>query len=373
MQIETPMFGSELTDGGEFVILKEDNDLVIAGYASVDVVDKQNDKITLSAIQEAAQKFMKEERYRNVMITHSNVQVGEVLDEYTNSKGKVLKTGVDDTGFFVVIKLRNDIEKAREVARDVRKGRLRSFSIGGQALSKTNKHDSDVGTFKEIDKLELHEITICEEGINPEAKFDIVKEDKTMTEIEKALEEFNEVMTELRKELLVKEEEDVESMDSSMPTAQDDKDEMMMEDEEVESADYMSEDYEAGDYSEEKEMKSLNAETLDLSPANIEKAYEAFRAEREEERAYDLVKAQFEARYTAELETEKARVAKEDFDAADAVAQLKDEFMALRKSLEEGDATIAKSVEAHAEITEDLSRVNEMSWSEAHDLFNKLN
>jgi len=376
MQLETPMFGSELTDGGEFVILKEDNDLVIAGYASVDVVDKQNDKITLSAIQEAAQKFMKEERYRNVMITHSNVQVGEVLDEYTNSKGKVLKTGVDETGFFVVIKLRNDIEKAREVARDVRKGRLRSFSIGGQALSKTNKHDSDVGTFKEIDKLELHEITICEEGINPEAKFDIVKEDKTMTEIEKALEEFNEVMTELRKELLVKDDskDDVEAMDASMPTYQEDEreeQEVRMEDEgEVQMEDEEGVEYE--DY-EGAEYKSLQAETLDLSPANIEKAYEAFRAEREEERAYDLVKAQFEARYTAELESEKARIAKEEFDAADAVAQLKDEFMALRKSLEEGDATIAKSVEAHAEITEDLSRVNEMSWSEAHELFNKLN
>ena len=47
--------------------------------------------------------------------------------------------------------------------------------------------------------------------------------------------------------------------------------------------------------------------------------------------------------------------------------------MSLRKSLEEGDATIAKSVEARAEISEDLSRVNEMSWSEAHELFNKLN
>ena len=373
MQLETPMFGNELTDGGEFVILKEDKDLVIAGYASVDVVDKQNDKITLSAIQEAAEKFMKEERYRNVMITHSNVQVGEVLDNYTNSKGKVLKTGVDDTGFFVVIKLRDDIEKAREVARDVRKGRLRSFSIGGQALNKVNRHDESVGTYKEIDKLELHEITICEEGINPEAKFDIVKEDKNMSEIEKALAEFNEVMNELRSELLLKddsdeevrmEEEEVESMDT-MPNAED---EVMMEDDDVEMEEM---DEEKGDYG--AEYKSLNAETLDLSPANIEKAYEAFRAEREEERAYELVKAQFEARYNAELESEKARIAKEEFDAADAVAQLKEEFMSLRKSLEEGDATIAKSVEARAEISEDLSRVNEMSWSEAHDLFNKLN
>ena len=64
-------------------------------------------------------------------------------------------------------------------------------------MNKVNRHDESVGTYKEIDKLELHEITICEEGINPEAKFDIVKEDKNMSEIEKALAEFNEVMTEL--------------------------------------------------------------------------------------------------------------------------------------------------------------------------------
>jgi len=371
MQLETPMFGNSPLDGGEFVILKQDKELVIAGYASVDVVDKQNDKITLPAIREAADKFMKEERYRNVMITHSNVQVGEVLNEYTDSKGKVLKTGVDDTGFFVVIKLRDDIEKAREVARDVRKGRLRSFSIGGQALNKVNRHDESVGTYKEIDKLELHEITICEEGINPEAKFDIVKEDKKMSEIEKALNEFNEVMSELRKELLLKDdsedsdfqmesEEDVEMMDA-MPTSQED---------EMES--YGKKDVEMQNY--DGEMKSVRADTLDLSPSNIEKAYEAFRAEREEERAYDLVKAQFEARYMAELEAEKARIAKEEFDAADAVMALKDEFNALRKSLEQGDATIAKSVEAQqAQIDEDFSRVAEMSWSEAHELMARYN
>jgi HK97 family phage prohead protease len=185
MQLRTPMFGNSPTDGGEFVILKENNECVIAGYASVDVVDKQNDKITLNAIREAADGFMKNDRFRNVMITHSNVQVGEVLDKYTDSKGKVLKTGVDDTGFFVVIKLRNDIEKAKEVARDVRRGKLRSFSIGGQAINKANKYDPDIGSYKEIDKLELHEITICEEGINPEAKFNIIKEDKKMSEIEK--------------------------------------------------------------------------------------------------------------------------------------------------------------------------------------------
>ena len=79
---------------------------------------------------------------------------------------------------FVVVQLRNDIEKAREVAAEVRKGNLRGFSIGGQAFKRVNKSDNTHGSYQEISKLELHEVTICEKGINPEATFRILKEDK---------------------------------------------------------------------------------------------------------------------------------------------------------------------------------------------------
>ena len=51
------------------------------------------------------------------------------------------ESGVDDAGMFVVIKLRDDIEKAREVANEIRKGALRGFSIGGQAFKRMNKSD----------------------------------------------------------------------------------------------------------------------------------------------------------------------------------------------------------------------------------------
>ena len=126
----------------EFAVIKgTGKDLVIAGYASVDVVDKQNDLITLEALQEASDKFMKSD-YKNVMITHSNVQVGEVIDSYTDTTGNLLKTGCDDTGFFVVIKMRSDIEKAKEVGRDIRRGKLRSFSIGGQDRKSTRLNSS---------------------------------------------------------------------------------------------------------------------------------------------------------------------------------------------------------------------------------------
>ena len=378
------MFGNEPNSGGELVILKSNNECVIAGYASVDVVDKQNDKITLGAIREAADKFMKQDRYRNVMITHSNVQVGEVVDQYTDSNGKVLKTGVDDTGFFVVIKLRNDIEKAKEVARDIRKGNLRSFSIGGQAINKTNRYDADSGSYKEIDKLELHEITICEEGINPEAKFNLIKEDNKMnTEIEKALNEFNEVMAELRESTVLKntmdtleQEEELEMMDEGEESVESMADEEMKAEEDEEDAEKMgSKDEEMkAEFKEFVEHKAEEINTLDLSTANIEKAYEQFKAEREEARAYEVIKAEFDARYNNELKAEADAIAKSKFNAADAVLSLKEEFSQLKKSLENN--TIAKAAETQSvsnQLSEDFGNISEMSWNEVHELMDKYN
>ena len=44
------------------------------------------------------------------------------------------------------------------------------------------KSDQQHGDYTEISKLELHEVTICEKGINPEATFRILKEDTNMNE-----------------------------------------------------------------------------------------------------------------------------------------------------------------------------------------------
>ena len=143
----------------EFTILKSD-ELIIGGYASIEIVDKQNDLITIDALDEAVKKYMGEKKYRNVMSNHSNVQVGEVVEKYRDKNGTLHKTGVDDVGFYVVIKMRDDIEKAKEINRGIRKGTLRSFSIGGQAISKKQRTSDDYGEYNEIDKLELHEVTI---------------------------------------------------------------------------------------------------------------------------------------------------------------------------------------------------------------------
>ena len=48
------------TDG--ITLLKSGNDLVVAGYASVELVDKQGDLITRSALKDAFDGFMKGEK-----------------------------------------------------------------------------------------------------------------------------------------------------------------------------------------------------------------------------------------------------------------------------------------------------------------------
>ena len=189
------------------ILLKSrSSDLVVAGYASVEMVDKQGDLITKNALKDAFGKFMKSPGFRNVQLAHSNIQVGEVIPNYEDTSGRVWKSEVDETGMFVVIKLRDDIEKAREVAAEIRKGNLKSFSIGGQAFERVNKHDGTRGDYREISRMELHEVTICEKGINPEAQFRILKEDTTnkgenMTDDENTMSELQNVLERLSKRL----------------------------------------------------------------------------------------------------------------------------------------------------------------------------
>ena len=93
-------------------------------------------------------------------------------------------------GLFVVCKIRNDIQKAREVQKQIRNGDLRAFSIGGQALFRVSKTTPEHGTHREITDLELHEITLCKKGINPESTYTILKmevEDMTNSEVLKEI------------------------------------------------------------------------------------------------------------------------------------------------------------------------------------------
>tara|TARA_R100000231_G_scaffold43031_1_gene37525 strand:+ start:6786 stop:8012 length:1227 start_codon:yes stop_codon:yes gene_type:complete len=397
----------------DFRILKSDN-LMIGGYASIEIVDKQNDLITLKALNEAVKKYMENPKFRNVMTNHSNVQVGEVVESYRDKTGRIWKTEVDDVGFFVVIKLRDDIEKAKEINRGIRKGSLRSFSIGGQALQKVKKNHPELGEFNEISKLELHEVTICEKGINPEARFDILKQDKnkvkTMSKIEKALAELDALMEEVN--TLRKEEEDEKMMDEKMMNEKmmedkesmmeekmgEEEDEKMMEDKESmyadkeakallstldgagveigEPADRIVIDNGTPKASDLPVVKAFNndeLETLDLSVANIEKAYEAYRQEQLEKLAYDNLQKSFETRFANERANRENILAKSQYDAQSEISSLKEEFTALRKSLTAEKETILKAQEDAQISLPSMDELAEMEWSDIHKMAGGFN
>jgi len=386
---------------GFSIIKSRSDDLMIGGYASIEIVDKQNDLITLKALNEAVTKFMGDSKFRNVMTNHSNVQVGEVVDSYRDTTGRLWKSEVDDVGFFVVIKLRDDIEKAKEVGRNIRKGSLRSFSIGGQALQKVKKSHDNLGEYNEISKLELHEITICEKGINPEARFDILKQDKTgektmSDKLEKALAELDTLLEEVntlrKEEELADEQPELEEMEMS-----DSEEELESQDEEEEeSMEYNDEENKAylrtldgagnqigepadrvvinngkptsSDMPVVKAFTNGEFDTLDLSNANIEKAYEAFRQEQLETLAYDNLKKSFQARFNTEVSSRENTIAKQNYDAQSEITSLKNEFTQLRKSLTAEKETILKAQEESAVQLPSMDEMANMDWSDIHKM-----
>jgi phage head maturation protease len=176
---DTPLFNGMKERA--FVIEKQaKKPVVIAGYASPVVRDKDGHRIPLQALRPAFKKFMANPQFRNVMIKHRNAQVGVVVPEYTDAQGNKWESQVDDIGLFVVCILRDDVKIARDVADMIRKGILRSFSIGGEALARkyvcqNSNSSGESQCWWDVTDLELHEITICEEGKNQAAKFILLK------------------------------------------------------------------------------------------------------------------------------------------------------------------------------------------------------
>jgi len=158
-------------------LLKSKSDrFIIAGYASYDVIDKEGDRVPLPVLAEAFERMMKIPERRNLNFYHTNIQIGRILPEWKSPSGKVFRSGVDDHGLFIVAELFDDVEQARKVRRQMKRGNYLAFSIGGQALKRKLICDDDV-CWKEISKLDLHEITSCPRGVNQASKAVILRKD----------------------------------------------------------------------------------------------------------------------------------------------------------------------------------------------------
>jgi hypothetical protein len=161
---------------GPFKKLESSPRRIIAGYANMAIIDHVGDLITVEAWEKASARFMAS-GYENVNIQHGNITVGRVIPEYPDSEGKLWKTHVDENGWFVVCEIRSDLMIA-DLAWDlIEKHKLREFSISGTVVPGATQIvcEAGEGCHRRIDDLEMYEVTLCEEGINPGSAFMVVK------------------------------------------------------------------------------------------------------------------------------------------------------------------------------------------------------
>jgi len=152
--------------------------MVVGGPASVEVVDREGHLITTDALKKAFKKYMENFRGRNVMVMHSDVQVGHALPAYISKAGNIFKSGVDDKGLFFIAELRDDTKISNRVREQIEKGGMKSYSIAGSATKSKEINKSDGSHILQVDDMELAEVTICEKGVNQNAHFELLKGDK---------------------------------------------------------------------------------------------------------------------------------------------------------------------------------------------------
>lgn len=152
--------------------------MVVGGPASVELVDREGHLITTDALKKAFKKFMKNFRARNVMVMHSDVQVGHALPAYISKNGNIFKSGVDERGLFFISELRGDTRISNRVRDQIKKGGMSSYSIAGSATKSKDIKKSDGSNVLQVDDMELAEVTICEKGVNQGAHFELLKSEQ---------------------------------------------------------------------------------------------------------------------------------------------------------------------------------------------------
>jgi uncharacterized membrane protein YgcG len=173
-------------------IFKADDEFVIWGPASVEVVDKEGDRIKAKALEDALPQLLKRAR---LSLEHSDQLVGRILERFETDEPVTVEVGdrtfersdfptevleLDgmEPALYVAGEVYEDTRQARETRKRIEDGELDSYSISGEALV-TRKKISDGEAHDDIVDLDLSAVTICEQGMNQKAKFGVVSDDDT--------------------------------------------------------------------------------------------------------------------------------------------------------------------------------------------------
>lgn len=164
---------------------------LIRGYASVgDVLDRQNEIITLGALVKAREDLLEN---NTIFYEHKHSEL---------PIGKTIAVDIDEKGLLITV----EISKAPFVDSIwtlIQEGILNSFSIGGRVIESEEKRDKQGNLFNEITTIELFETSIVGLPANPAAKFELISKsfNRAITEEMKKREDSNKMAKETKKEV----------------------------------------------------------------------------------------------------------------------------------------------------------------------------
>jgi len=153
---------------GKSKVLEKSKDRVIAGYANVAVVDSEDQFIPLETLQQGINTLLKNPAFANLMLTHQNIQIGQILSEY----GK-FRTAVDDKGLFIICKIRDDLEIANQLWEAMLENQFRGFSIGCEVINDHLECD-ETKCITVLDKINIFEVSVCNHPVNNTSGFVVI-------------------------------------------------------------------------------------------------------------------------------------------------------------------------------------------------------
>lgn len=152
----------------DIIITNEDN-RYIAGWASVEIVDSQNDVVPVSELTKSFLQLM--DRGGHIIYGHKNYPVGKII-QWEVKEHPISKA----LGVYMIVKINSGYEADDMVWNLIKQGKLRGFSIGGKGRAeRTYVEKNGVKTeVKVLKNIQLNEVSVVDVPANPLAKIEQV-------------------------------------------------------------------------------------------------------------------------------------------------------------------------------------------------------
>lgn len=153
------------SEGLQVLSKADEEDIVVGGYASWDMVDDDGDTFTVDAQSKALERFFAQApEYQLITIDHGRGLLGEIKAaqpqlKYVNKAGESFFSHVNEAGTYLISRIRNDALKSTQYIRGKAKaGELNGYSVNAVPLIKdpTDPH--------RVLDMEYTAITITEKG-----------------------------------------------------------------------------------------------------------------------------------------------------------------------------------------------------------------